>query len=222
MGELDNKELLKNMAVFLHEALGMEYEIVYHNLENDGYMVEYLANGQISGRREEDYTKETLLELLGDCSDKNFVINTRGRVENNKVMKHSSFLYRDKHGNLEGVLCINFDISKLVNIAKEILKLTNMSNALIGNEKLETFDFKNNLVSDLVEHIIVGVFNDALMDKNSSLEDLSQDEKMEIVRKLKEKEVFLYKEAVPKISEKLGVSKATIYRYLQTIQEDSI
>src|SRR5699024_9698745 len=158
------KELLKNMAVFLHEALGMEYEIVYHNLENDGYMVEYLANGQISGRREEDYTKETLLELLGDCSDKNFVINTRGRVENNKVMKHSSFLYRDKHGNLEGVLCINFDISKLVNIAKEILKLTNMSNALIGNEKLETFDFKNNLVSDLVEHIIVGVFNDALMD----------------------------------------------------------
>ena len=51
MSEIDNKELLRNMAVFLHEALGMEYEIVYHNLENNGYKVEYLANGQISGRK---------------------------------------------------------------------------------------------------------------------------------------------------------------------------
>lgn len=222
MSEIDNKELLRNMAVFLHEALGMEYEIVYHNLENNGYKVEYLANGQISGRKKEDFSKEKLLELLGDCTDKNFVINTRGRIENNKVMKHSSFIYKDKDGNIEGVLCINFDGSKFVNIAKQILKLTNMSNASIESERLNTFDFENDMVSDLVEYVVSGVFNDFLKDKNSSLENLSQEDKIEVVRKLNDKEVFLYKDSVSKISEKLGVSKATIYRYLQIIQEDEV
>lgn len=216
----NNKKLLKTMAIFLHEALGSEYEIIYHNLENNGYKVEYLANGQISGRSEEDYNKETLFELLGDYSNKDFVINTEGRVDNNKVIKHSSFLYRNMDGNLEGVLCINFDGSKLVNIAKQILKLTNMSNASIESERLNTFDFENDMVSDLVEHIANGVFDDALENKDLPVEELSQEEKMEIVRKLNDKEVFLYKGAVSNASKKLGVSKATIYRYLQTIQEE--
>lgn len=219
----NQKKQYINLAKFLHAALGSEFEIVLHEFDFDKHNLLYLANGHISGRTVEDYTIESLYDIIDntDIKTNNFHINSQGLVYNNKVIKHSTFFIKDDTNNLIGILCINFDGSKYVNIAKKILQLTNMENASIENDRLHTFDFQNNLVSDVVSDIANSVFDDALSLSTIPIDMLSQEEKIEIVRELNNKEVFLMKGSITNAAKKLGVSKATIYRYLQIINEEN-
>lgn len=221
MNEL-NKKQFKSLSKFLNEALGSEYEIVLHNFENNNHNIEFLANGHISGRDDKDYDINNVFKVLGEESYKknDFVANSMGIVDNNKVIRHSSFFIKDDNNNLEGMLCVNFDGSKYVNIAKKILQLTNMDNASIESDRLHCFNFEKDVVSDLISNIIDSVFEDTLGISDTSNYNLSQEEKILLVRKLNEKEVFLMKGSIDKTAKKLGVSNATVYRYLQNIEEE--
>lgn len=210
------------IAEFLHAALGSEYEIILHDFSYNNHEILYMVNNNISGRTKEDYTKESLNDILqdADTSSSNFHINSKGIVHNNKVIKHSSFFIKNNDNNLIGMLCVNFDGSKYVHLAKKILQLTNMENASIESEKLHTYDFQNNLVSDVVSDIANSIIDEALDYSEIPVDLLSQDEKIDIIRELNTKEVFLMKGSVTNAANRLGVSKATIYRYLQIINEE--
>ena len=49
---------------------------------------------------------------------------------------------------------------------------------------------------------------------------LNQEEKIEIVRDLEGKGVFMLKGAVSEVAEKLGVSEATLYRYIRIVSNE--
>lgn len=220
--DTNTKSCFVALANFLHVALGSEFEIVLHDVEDNEHKIAFIANGHISGRTEDDYNKDSLFEIIGDAdlSKDDFLINSEGIVHNNKVIKHSSYFIKDDTDNLTGVLCINFDGSKYVNLAKQLLQLTNMDNASIENDSLHSYDFQNSVVSNLVSDIANTVIDDALGFSDIPADMLSQDEKMDIIRELNKKEVFLMKGSITNAAKRLGVSKATIYRYLQTINEE--
>lgn len=217
MNEVTRKKYIL-LAKFLHQTLGSEYEIVLHDFQGKEHSIAYLANGHISGRSIENPLTDSTFKFISDnvIAENDYIISNKGITHNNKVIRHSTLFIKDENNNLTGMLCINFNGSKYVNLAKKILQLTHMENASIESEYLHTFDFKDNIpnsISKVTENIVDNTleFSDVPIDR------LNQEEKIDIVRQLNEKGVFMLKGAVSEVAKKLGVSEATLYRYIRAV-----
>lgn len=210
----------KLLAEFLHKTLGSEYEIVLHDFQNSQHSIAYLANGNISGRSMDNPLTSSTLKFISDktIAENDYIINNKGVTDNNKVIRHSTLFIKDDDNKLTGMLCVNFNGSKYVNIAKKILQLTHMENASIESEYLHTFSFKSN-IPESISQITEKILDNALEFSDVPLDRLTQEEKLEVVKELNDKGIFMLKGAVSEIAEKLDVSEATLYRYIRTVSK---
>ena len=208
------------LAEFLKQTLGSEFEIVLYDFSNKDNKIIYLANGHISGRSVENPLDSSPFKYISEQTirDNNYIVSQKGITRNAKVIKSSSFFIKDDNNKFVGMLCINFDGSKYVNLAKKILRLTNMENASIESESLYTSEFIEN-ISDSISNVTDDLLDDTLDYSDIPVTHLKQEEKIEIVRKLNEKGVFMLKGAVAEVAEKLQVSEATLYRYIRRVNE---
>jgi predicted transcriptional regulator YheO len=118
------------------------------------------------------------------------------------------------------MLCINFNGSKYVNLAKQILKMTGMENASIENEQLNS---PQSLIENISSSISEATDNAVKLSLENSyvpVDRLNQEEKIDIVRDLEAKGVFMLKGAVSEVAEKMGVSEATLYRYIRIVSNE--
>lgn len=209
------------LAEFLTETLGSEYEIVLYDFSNEDNSVIYLANSHISGRSIENPLDSSAFKFISEktIKDNNYIVSKKGITRNGKVIKSSSFFIKNDNNDFVGMLCINFDGSKYVNLAKKILRLTNMENASIESNSLHTSEFVEN-IPDSITSVTEDLLDDTLDYSNIPISHLKQEEKIEIVRKLNEKGIFMLKGAVAEVAEKLQVSEATLYRYIRRVNEE--
>lgn len=208
------------LAEFLEKTLGSEYEIVLYDFSNNESSIIYLANSHISGRSIENPLDSSTFKFISEQTirDNNYIVSQKGITRNGKVIKSSSFFIKDDDNNFIGMLCINFDGSKYVNLAKKILRLTNMENASIESESLHSSEFIES-IPDSISTVTDDVLDDTLDYSDIPVTHLKQEEKIEIVRKLNEKGVFMLKGAVSEVAEKLQVSEATLYRYIRRVND---
>lgn len=221
--DMETRTQYKILAEFLGKTLGPEYEIVLHDIDGENHSIAYIINGHISGRSiNEPMTDKTFKYIKGETASKNdYIINNKGVEKYNKVIRSSTLFIKDKDNNLTGMLCINFNGSKYVNLAKQLLKLTNMENASIENEHLHmpTGGILDN-ISTSISEATDNALSHSLEDTNIPVDRLTQEEKIEIVRELESKGVFMLKGAVSEVAEKLSVSEATLYRYIRVVSKD--
>ncbi len=210
------------LADFLGKTLGPEYEIVLHNIDGDNHSIAHIINGNISGRSMDDPRTDLTFKYIQDqtVSKNDYIINNKGIEKNNKVIRTSSLFIKDENNKLTGMLCINFNGSKYVNLAKQILKLTNMENASIENQYLNYPISKIEDISSSITDATDKVVNQSIDASNIPVERLTPEEKIEIVRQLESKGVFMLKGAVSEVAEKLLVSEATLYRYIRIVSNE--
>lgn len=122
-----------------------------------------------------------------------------------KKLKSVSSIIRDESGKAVAMLCINLDISKLE-------KIQDFLSAFIGKEQ---FMAKPELLfkDDWQERLHLSIKN-YLQDNHLSLDSLSREEKRQLICHLQEVGAFTGKNAAKYIANVLGVSRATIYNYL--------
>lgn len=210
------------LAEFLGKILGPEYEIVLHDIDDKVHSIAYIENGNISGRSIDDPQTDLTFKYIKDktVANNDYIINNKGVEKYNKVIRSSSMFIKDDDNKLTGMLCINFNGSKYVNLAKQILKLTHMENASIENEYLNNpSGLMDNITSSITEATDNAV-SQSLEDSYIPVERLTQEEKVEIVRELEGKGVFMLKGAVSEVAEKLSISEATLYRYIRIVSKD--
>ncbi len=208
------------LAEFLEKTLGSEYEIVLYDLTKEDDNIIYLANGHISGRTIDNPLKSSEFKFISEktISENDYIVSNKGITRNGRVLKSSSFFIKDDKNNLVGMLCINFDGSKYVNLAKKILRLTNMENASIESESLHSSEFIANIpnsISDITEEVLDNTINYS----DIPVSHLKQEDKMEIVSQLNEKGIFMLKGAVSEVAEKLEISETTLYRYIRKLTD---
>lgn len=209
------------LAEFLHKTLGSEYEVILFDLQENGYSIAYLANGHISGRNSDNLMVDEIFKFISNeaVSENDYIVSNQGIPIKGHVIRSSILFIKDVHNKLTGMLCINFNGSKYVNLAKRILQLTQMENASIESEHLHTFEFKENIpssISDVTENIV----GNALDFADIPIDRLNQEEKMKIVGQLNDKGVFMLKGSVSEVAEKLEVSEATLYRYIRAVSKE--
>lgn len=198
---------------FLAEVFGDDAEVVLQDVSDFNNSVISIRNNHISGRKLGAPATNLVLKVMnGNFTDKNYVTNYRGISAVGKVVRSSTYFIKDDKNVVVGMLCINIDIDKFVQLKNHldgILKLPEE----IFEKTTERFSVSaEGLASDSIETI--------LEESGISPERMSQDEKMEVVYKLDKNGVFLVKGSICKVASVLNVSNATIYRYLSKIRRE--
>jgi predicted transcriptional regulator YheO len=218
----------KKIVDFLGDVLGNNCEVVLQDLRKGRNCIVAIANGHISGRSIgsplTDLGQKVLVD--GDWKENDYYNNYVGMTKQGKRLRSSTYFIKD-NDKLIGMLCINFDESKFLELSEMLLKLGGINKSRSekeldaitkGNgEKSSGSELFYVNTNDMVDSVIGDSFP-AL--KGYSANRLTQKEKMDIVRKLDEKQVFVIKGAVGQVAHKLGISVASLYRYIAAISRE--
>lgn len=212
----DNLLLYTALANFLGKTLGSQYEIILYVLESGTFHIATIENSHVSGRTIQSPLTEFTLNLIQ--SEKHvthdYATHYKYEAENGKKLRGSTFFIKGKNGVLEGMLCINQDVSRFEELSQEILALANLSGAFSTTEEKLRTDFAEGL-DESIESIVYSIVSPELLDQKATL---SKELKVEIVRRLNEKSVFQVKGAVARVSEILNISEPSVYRYIKMVE----
>lgn len=191
------------VAEMLVRTFGADCEVVLHDLENPAHSVAYVANGVVTGRKVGDSFDQLVRKvILSDELQEDFAANYYFTAPNGRRIRSSSLLIRDAAGRLTGAMCINLDTTRLSAQLAFLQSLLPESAA----EKPAEQPAPQAHISVMIEDLMDGILGGA--------RELTREERVEKVRFMDEKGLFLMKGSVEMAAEKLGVNKVTIYSYL--------
>ncbi len=126
---------------------------------------------------------------------------------NGKGLKCTTITIRDFQGKALGLICFNFNIAPFAGVQELIDQLVK------SREEAESPVEKYG--GDAHKKISKAI-NDYLKTERLVLEQISREEKRRIVQSLYQQGIFNYKNAPALISQKLNISRASIYNYLES------
>ncbi|MDR0271290.1 PAS domain-containing protein [Paenibacillus sp.] len=205
----------QNIMNYFGEILGSNYEFVLHVLNPDeGSHIGHIVNGDLSGRTLNgpltNYAKKLINEKV--YLDKNYVVDYVGEGPRGKKFRSSTLFIKDREGQLQGLLCINFDADAYRKVAKDILKLANLSSDIGLIEKETAQEQPVEKLTDNIRNIIYSVIDKDILESGAQL---SPDQKRLAISKLKEYGVFEIKGTINEVAEIMGMSESSVYRYHQ-------
>ena len=165
-----------------------------------------IANGSLTGR-----TIGGTLDALGfqllktrPASD---LINYRAKTKSGKELRSSSVFLRDEAGEITGSLCINVDISALIAMKDWVQNALGSANSTVE----EHFERS-------VDEVLDSLIRNALLATEKATHELTREDKVAVVAYLESRGAFLIRYSVERVAEVLGLTKYTIYNYLDEIR----
>ncbi len=206
------KEFLIQLMDMLEQQMGPHTEIVLHDLKKDyATTIVDIRNGHVTGRKVGGTGSNLGLEVLqGTVKDGNR-FNYVTRLKDNRMLRSSSLYIKDDDGNLIGCLCVNTDITesiKLENYLKEINQYD-----INSADKQEIFVTE---VNQLLEYLLQE--GQKLVGKPACV--MNREEKLQFLKYLNDKGAFLITKSGERIQSFLGISKYTMYTYLDIIKKE--
>ncbi|MGK7377212.1 helix-turn-helix transcriptional regulator [Planococcus sp. 1R117A] len=205
------------IAEVIAKTFGQDCEVVVHDLTVPQNSVVYTVNNHVTGRKVGQSFDHLITEvLLSQNFTNDFSANYYFQTEDGRMIKSSTLLIRDQEKKVMGALCINVDTTA---ITENINWLSRMIPAN-PNQFPKSVPKQENFSE--MEHI--REIADELIDKiigDKPLEKLRRDEKVEMIRFMEEKGVFLIRGTIDKVAEKLNISKVTVYSYIEEIKGKS-
>ena len=213
---MDNvNESIFNQAIrtadILYKMFGNNCEVVVHNFSNLEASLIYVAGTLTKRKIGSPATDLVLKEYKKPISEIKDIPNYMTSTDNGLIMKSSTVFLHNNKKEVIGALCINFNISFLSQVSKNI-------QSFIACEESEkrTENFHSS-----IHDVIEGMIKEVIQEFNKPTNLLEMEEKIDFVRKLEEKGTFLIKGATEYVATVLGVSKFTIYNYLQKIRSQN-
>ncbi|MFQ8689535.1 MAG: helix-turn-helix domain-containing protein, partial [Blautia sp.] len=142
--------------------------------------------------------EETILDLKHDLVN-HLVLSKKGRR-----LKSSTFLLKGE--DYHYALGVNFDFTDLYQAVKIQEDLIAVKSDL---EKAVTEENQGNLKE---------IFDSCLQIVGKPASALSKSERLRLVSLLKERKAFEFYKAVPYISQQMGVTRSTVYNYLNQLE----
>lgn len=222
MNEAQKKQY-STIVEFLGKTLGPDFEVVLHDAEDHINSIVAIENGHVSGRKVGGPLTNFGLEVISDENYKHekYKINYNGVSKDHRILRSSTMFIKDDDKNIVGMLCINFDDRRYKNITDQILKLCHPDQLVEDNNAYDSMD---SLVSNAGETFYDSVVENAdnviktyLAQHNTTLERLTQEDRINIVSSLNQNGVFKLKGAVRAVAKRLGCSEPSVYRYLSKL-----
>lgn len=212
-------EYYKKLVPFLGYAIGPSCEVALQDCQT-GCIVA-IANSNISGRKVGAPLTDLARHIISNniWKEQDYIAGYEGRSQDGRLLRSSTFFIKE-NGRLLGMICINYDTSCFSQISRAMLELGGLTYSCdpvlinaVGHETAPKESFLDNL-DDSINNTIAEFFG------NQIPEHFNQNERIEIIRKLNDKGIFLVKGGVGHVSSLLHCSDASVYRYLSLIGRD--
>lgn len=205
-------ELLVQIAKGFARQFGSDCEIVIHDLRSDDLerSIVYIENGHITQRQVGGGPSKVALEAM-DAVKKHpdslqDHIGYLTKTSDGRILKSSTLYIRNEKGIIRYMLSINYDITGLVSFDQAI-------KSLIQTEKPDTQSQPEQIatnVNDLLDHLLEQSVS--LVGKPAAL--MNKEEKIKAIQFLNDAGAFLITKSGDKVSKYFGISKFTLYSYI--------
>jgi len=205
------------LVEFLGSVLGDHCEVVLHDVRKVERSILAIKNGHISNRKVGGSLTDLALKVLKNKVNlkKDFLTNYSSKTQDGKFLRSSTFFIKDAAGDVVGMMCLNMEVSKLVQVRDLLNGMIDGPNDAATNGPLEEQPIEDLHTS--IEGLTTSIILKTLSELDIPPDRMSQDEKVDIVKKLNDQGVFLIKGAVTEVATHLKISEATVYRYLNKI-----
>lgn len=202
--------MLKQVADSIVSFWGRHCEVAVHDLTQLEKSLVHIAGDVTKRKPGSPITDLVVKALRRDGNRVEDLPNYRTITKDGRVLKSSTFFFRGKRGRVVGALCINLDTTDFMNTIHFVETFARTSDNK-GQNHRETFaSTVNETIGSLVEQIVGEI--------GKQPSSMSTEERFQFVKALEEKGAFLIKGAVDQVASITGVSKYTIYSYLQKIR----
>ena len=205
-------DFLKQLAHGLAVQFGSSCEVVIHDLTKKDLdkSIVYIENGQVSNRHTGDGPSGIVFETLrsdpGKINDKLAYLT---RTDDGRILKSSTLYIRNEKGRIAYIFSVNYDITALLaaeNSIRSLIQTTPEENPDSSDTPQKITHNVTELLDLLIEQAIAKVGKPvALMNK---------DDKVAVVQYLNNAGAFLITKSGDKVSSLLGISKFTLYSYM--------
>ena len=127
-------------------------------------------------------------------------------TEDGRLLRSSTIYIKNEKGEVEGIFSINYDITKLMlaeNVLSQLIRDTKQLSAPAAKITTKVED----LLEDLIERAT------QLIGKPVAL--MNKEDKIRAIQFLEEAGAFLITKSGDKVSEYFGISKYTLYNYME-------
>lgn len=214
-------ETLKWVVEGLQQIIGNDVEIVLHDLSKPGHSVVAIANGHITGRTigspiisgpfDDLGLKKLMSGEAGEAGKPYSIVSdyrTRSRIGHQ--LDSTSIILRDDKGEAYAAFCVNADHSRLRELDGVVKGLL----ASIGGAAPEPVEPESASVDDLVQEII----QSGIAATEKPVAAMGREDKMEAVRHMNDRGLFLIRSSVDLAASHLGVTRFTVYNYLDQLR----
>ncbi len=203
-----NLSFYERLAKALALQFGKDCEVVVHDLRKKGDPIVAIENGQVSGRKVGDGPSHIVLEAMHAREENQPLpdhLDYLAKAHGGRVLRSSSVFINDENGIPEGIFSINYDITSML-MAERTIKnfLHTTEEEPTASERIPTN--VNELLDDLIAQSV------ALVGKPVAL--MGKDDKIKAIRFLNQSGAFLVTKSGDKVSKHFGISKYTLYSYI--------
>ncbi|MFJ2684238.1 transcriptional regulator [Pseudomonas sp. NPDC087342] len=211
--------VLKASITAISSVIGRNTEIVLHDLDQPENSVLLIANGHVSGRKvgspvigglDQDKGFSAVMDASAKQSGTDpVVIVDYPTTVNGRRLRSATVVFRDSSGHPFASLCINADLTGL-NAAQAFLEQLQPMMQNSSQQPSEPADMEL-LMGEIIQDSLARV-GSAKMNKQA---------KVDAVRVMQERGLFIVKGGVEKAATALGVTRFTVYNYLEQLRVDA-
>lgn len=206
-------EFLKQLAHGMAVQFGDSCEIVIHDLtkKNLDKSIVYIENGHVSNRHTGDGPSGIVLETLrtdpGQVKDRLAYLT---KTEDGRILKSSTLFIRDDTDRIHYIFSINYDITTLLAAESSLSGLLRTETMEEKEDSSEAPQTITHSVNELLDMLI----DQAVAEVGKPVPLMTKDDKVAVVQYLNNAGAFLITKSGDKVSSLLGISKFTLYSYM--------
>jgi predicted transcriptional regulator YheO len=194
LGEIVTKTVGDWCEVVIHDLADLEHSIVS-------------VTGNVTGRAVGGNITDLGLAKLR-AGELDPLLNYRSYTDDGKTLKCSSAFLCDDKGEAFACMCVNLNVTPLLLFEHFVHDLGSLT---------QENDVKESFGQDLTETIET-IISEAAYEAGKPLSVMSKKDRLTMVAALDERGLFQLRHSVPVVAKRLGVSRKTIYNYLNELQ----
>ena len=212
-GSLDT---LAQILPLLAEAIGPDCEVILHDFSRLPNSI-VAVGGNLTGRSIGGPITAFALENIRQGAESDFV-NYQSTLDNGRILRSSTIFIRDGEGNATACLCINLDVSDWLRMRDAIDAFASPSTTPATAHD-DAPGAGSEIFALTVEDVTVQAVRQAIASVGVPIELMQKRHKIEVVRRLEERGLFLIRDAVNFVANELATSRYTIYNYLNELKD---